>query len=335
MIEDRETKSDSFTIPDPSIILTGQPNKPGTNDSLSTTYDNHILSKSEEIDLMHPIEVTIPCSSYPVSDDPMSSNGQRNISLRLPDPKSMSEDSENQRPWMATCSDAGNDNFNKEMPSSASYIDGGSHHTDGRCPSEAFSAGSTVSRFPALGEHISQEEEQPKTSLTNERTDLEEQNWPPHNTSLERCLGGLVPLDCTFTNSVDKNRLHTEILTDRPKFKEVNCSITCPRQNGITSFSGSLLGIEEHDDFEQEYEVESVEGRRMWQGRKEYLVNWTGYEDCTWESVYNLANCQLAIDEYEQRQPSRKRGRDESENKSRKRKSPRREKQHPNILDPI
>ncbi|KAK6495966.1 hypothetical protein TWF481_003011 [Arthrobotrys musiformis] len=96
-----------------------------------------------------------------------------------------------------------------------------------------------------------------------------------------------------------------------PTFIRVESSLTRVGHEGTAGSSGSRSSTEELDDPEKEYEVESVEGSRVRQGRKEYLVNWKGYEDCTWEPADNLKNAQLAIDEYRQRQPSRKRKRDE------------------------
>ncbi len=49
------------------------------------------------------------------------------------------------------------------------------------------------------------------------------------------------------------------------------------------------------------YEVEEIRGKRVQNGRKEYLVKWKGFseEECTWEPLSNLDACAKMIAKYE------------------------------------
>eukprot|EP00088_Acartia_fossae_P002485 TRINITY_DN10_c0_g2_i1.p1 TRINITY_DN10_c0_g2~~TRINITY_DN10_c0_g2_i1.p1 ORF type:complete len:164 (+),score=63.95 TRINITY_DN10_c0_g2_i1:92-583(+) len=75
-------------------------------------------------------------------------------------------------------------------------------------------------------------------------------------------------------------------------------------------------------DAEEEYEVESILGKRVRKGKVEYQVKWKGWDDPsdnTWEPIANL-ECQDLIAEYEKKH-SGSGGTGDTENKAEKRKS--------------
>lgn len=49
------------------------------------------------------------------------------------------------------------------------------------------------------------------------------------------------------------------------------------------------------------YEVEEVKGKRVANGKKEYLIKWKGFgeDECTWEPISNLDACAKMITKYE------------------------------------
>ena len=52
------------------------------------------------------------------------------------------------------------------------------------------------------------------------------------------------------------------------------------------------------DDQKDEYEVEFIDDQRLHEGHVQYLVNWKGYEEPSWEPEYNLTNCAKLLNEY-------------------------------------
>lgn len=60
---------------------------------------------------------------------------------------------------------------------------------------------------------------------------------------------------------------------------------------------------EQHDEGEEEYEVAAVVGRRRRGGATEYLVQWKGYAEQTWEPARNL-RCLELIHAFEQQETS-------------------------------
>ena len=56
-------------------------------------------------------------------------------------------------------------------------------------------------------------------------------------------------------------------------------------------------------DDELSYEVESILDSRIRRNKLQYLVRWTGYNDCTWEPELNLDGCKDLIDEFHELHP--------------------------------
>jgi hypothetical protein len=52
---------------------------------------------------------------------------------------------------------------------------------------------------------------------------------------------------------------------------------------------------------EKEYEVETILDKRIFRGKPQYLVKWTGYplHDATWEPTNHLGNADRKIKEFE------------------------------------
>ena len=58
---------------------------------------------------------------------------------------------------------------------------------------------------------------------------------------------------------------------------------------------------EKNDDEELEYSVERIVRRRyVHNGKAEYQIKWTGYENLTWEPLENLTNCHELVEEFSQ-----------------------------------
>ena len=53
---------------------------------------------------------------------------------------------------------------------------------------------------------------------------------------------------------------------------------------------------------EEEFEVESIVGKRIHRGRTQYLVHWLGYHDSerTWVNGEDLGNCRDLVEEFEE-----------------------------------
>ena len=53
---------------------------------------------------------------------------------------------------------------------------------------------------------------------------------------------------------------------------------------------------------EEEFEVESIVGKRIHGGRTQYLVHWLGYHDSerTWVNVEDLGNCRDLVEDFEE-----------------------------------
>eukprot|EP01112_Ceratiomyxa_fruticulosa_P003032 TRINITY_DN1343_c0_g2_i4.p1 TRINITY_DN1343_c0_g2~~TRINITY_DN1343_c0_g2_i4.p1 ORF type:complete len:629 (+),score=139.39 TRINITY_DN1343_c0_g2_i4:1327-3213(+) len=64
------------------------------------------------------------------------------------------------------------------------------------------------------------------------------------------------------------------------------------------SSSSSMSDVEA-----EEYEVENILNKRLFQGQVQYYVKWANYgeSDCTWEPEYNLTHCPDIIEEFERR----------------------------------
>ena len=56
-----------------------------------------------------------------------------------------------------------------------------------------------------------------------------------------------------------------------------------------------------NDEEELEYSVERIVRRRYdHNGKAEYQIKWTGYENLTWEPLENLTNCHELVEEFSQ-----------------------------------
>jgi hypothetical protein len=53
-------------------------------------------------------------------------------------------------------------------------------------------------------------------------------------------------------------------------------------------------------DGQEEYQVSSVEGSRMYRNQLQYLIQWTGYDSLTWEPA-KFVNGLQAVEEFHQR----------------------------------
>ena len=79
---------------------------------------------------------------------------------------------------------------------------------------------------------------------------------------------------------------------------------TCPRTAGCIKPASHKGACKVACMEEEDYEVEKVMAQRSGRGgRVEYQVKWVGWplEDCTWEPVSALADCQGALREWELR----------------------------------
>merc|ERR1712179_421541 len=68
------------------------------------------------------------------------------------------------------------------------------------------------------------------------------------------------------------------------------------------SISQQIVPVEDVDEEETEYEVESIVDNRVVDGVTEYLVKWKGWEneeDQTWEPEENLVGSEKLIKKYE------------------------------------
>jgi hypothetical protein len=65
--------------------------------------------------------------------------------------------------------------------------------------------------------------------------------------------------------------------------------------------SPSPPSIDEFGENAIEYEVRDIVGERTLHGQKQYLVEWVGYPEKTWEPIENLDGCQETIDAYKKR----------------------------------
>ncbi|EGX47331.1 hypothetical protein AOL_s00088g46 [Orbilia oligospora ATCC 24927] len=209
--------------------------------------------------------------------------------------------------------------FKDENRKSAGHLDEDRYQAKNRGSNGVSSVELVLGTKNTLAAHISPEGRHPKSERDKEPSNTEDEEQPQCRIKIGGSSNGPISLAHILNSKIGEDRVNAKIPSGQTKLNGIGCSLTYDKISGISSSCVPYLGWGKLDNVETEYEVESIGGSRVRRGQREYLVNWVGYGDYTWEPIGNLTNSQLAIDDYEHRHLSRKRRRDGPRSQPRKR----------------